>query len=292
MGQARLTRNLSEALGADQNHERQAWARALPETIETLSQRWSLVVGAPFEPGGATAWVAPARTERDEPVILKVAWRHTEAMHEADGLHAWAGRGTVALLESHELGDTVGLLLERCLPGTPLAERPEPEQDEVIGSLLPRLWLEPPAGHPFRPLQDLCDLWADGFEATDTPSALDPGLAHEGIALFRALPGTADREVLLCTDLHAGNVLASARAPWLAIDPKPYVGDPAYDAVQHLLNCEERLVADPRALVRRVAGLLGLDPARLQLWLFARCVVESPGWPAMAQVAATLGSHR
>ena len=29
--------------------------------------------------------------------------------------------------------------------------------------------------------------------------------------LFTSLPGTADRRVLLCTDLHAGNVLASGR---------------------------------------------------------------------------------
>ena len=44
--------------------------------------------------------------------------------------------------------------------------------------------------------------------------------------LFTSLPGTADRRVLLCTDLHAGNVLAAQRRPWLVIDPKPYVGDP------------------------------------------------------------------
>lgn len=35
---------------------------------------------------------------------------------------------------------------------------------------------------------------------------------------------------LLCTDLHAGNVLAAGRESWLATDPKPYLGDPTYDA--------------------------------------------------------------
>jgi streptomycin 6-kinase len=43
--------------------------------------------------------------------------------------------------------------------------------------------------------------------------------------------------VLLCTDLHAENVLAAEREPWLAIDPKPCIGDPAFDAIQHMLNC-------------------------------------------------------
>ena len=123
----------------------------------------------------------------------------------------------------------------------------------------------------------MCDDWADSFEldfAAD-PGGLDAGLAREGIAMLRELPGSADRSVLLCTDLHAGNVLAAEREPWLAIDPKPFVGDPAYDAVQHMLNCDERLAGDPAGLSRRMADLLDVDPERVRLWLFARCVQES-----------------
>ena len=43
------------------------------------------------------------------------------------------------------------------------------------------------------------------------------------------------------TDLHAGNVVRAEREPWLVIDPKPFVGDPAYDATQHLLNCRDEI---------------------------------------------------
>jgi streptomycin 6-kinase len=91
--------------------------------------------------------------------------------------------------------------------------------------------------------------------------------------------------VLLVTDLHAGNVLAAQREPWLVIDPKPFVGDPAYDAVQHLLNCAERLHADPGGLTARMAHLLEVDLVRLRRWLFARCVLEAPGDPALPDVA-------
>ena len=129
--------------------------------------------------------------------------------------------------------------------------------------------------------------WADRFEQSAAPP-LDPGLARAGIALFRELPATAGTRVLLCTDLHAGNVLAAAREPWLVIDPKPHVGDAAYDPLQHLLNCEERLHADPRGLARRMASLLDLDPDRVLSWLFARCVQESAEWPALAEVARTI----
>lgn len=111
---------------------------------------------------------------------------------------------------------------------------------------------------------------------------------REGIALFRCLPVPSATDVLLCTDLHAGNVLSAAREPWLVIDPKPYVGDGAYDVLQHLLNCEDQLYDDPFGLLRRMAALLDLDVERLRLWLFARCVQESPERPSLAQVARTI----
>jgi streptomycin 6-kinase len=125
----------------------------------------------------------------------------------------------------------------------------------------------------------MCAQWAEEFSAQITARAdvVDPGLAREGMALFRALPTDADRSVLLVTDLHAGNVLAARREPWLVIDPKPYVGDPAYDGTQHLLNCTERLQADPAGLADRMADLLEVDRVRLRRWLFARCAGQRPG---------------
>jgi len=133
----------------------------------------------------------------------------------------------------------------------------------------------------------MCDAWADSFESkpSDEGAGLDPGVVREGIALLRDLPGSADRCVLLCTDLHAGNVLATQREPWLVIDPKPFVGDPAYDVIQHFLNCAKRLHDDPRRLAHRVADLAGLDRERVLLWLFARCVQESPEWSGLADIA-------
>jgi streptomycin 6-kinase len=68
---------------------------------------------------------------------------------------------------------------------------------------------------------------------------------HAAIALLHELPRSAGDAVLLCTDLNAENVLAADREPWLAIDPKPFIGDPAYDTIQHMLNC--RSAHGPRA---------------------------------------------
>jgi streptomycin 6-kinase len=275
-----MPHNLVEDVEQCGDDGRRAWMATLPEMVKELAQRWAIdEVGDPFQPGGQTAWVAPARVGANADLVLKVGWRHTEAADEADGLREWDGQGAVQVHASAGFEDTVAMLIERCVPGTTLAARPETEQDVVIAGLLRRLWREPPSDHPFRPLQHMCDQWADEFErkVATVRGDLDPGLTREGIELFRSLPATAERNVLLCTDLHAENVLAAAREPWLVIDPKPYVGDPTYDALQHMLNCGQRLRADPHGLALRMADLLGLDGERLLLWLFARCVQESPG---------------
>lgn len=280
-----MPRNLVDAA---EQEGRQAWLTArLPAVIGEVSALWSLRVGEPFQPGGQTAWVAPAADASGAGLVLKVAWRHAEAAHEADGLRAWDGNGAVRLYAAKDFDDAIALLVERCVPGTPLSDRPEREQDAVIAGLLRRLWIRPAQDHPFRSLRLMCHQWAEEFEqrARTSPMRLDPGLARAGIALFRELPASAGDQVLLCTDLHAGNVLGTVRELWLVIDPKPYVGDPAYDPLQHMLNCGRRLRSDPHGLARRMAGLLGLDRDRVLLWLFARCVQESAQWPALAEVA-------
>ena len=284
-----LPSNLVASVTRDRTPHRAEWFSQLPGIVRELAERWSLRLGEPYQPGGDTAWVAPVRDALGRDLVLKVGWRHYEADHEAAGLAVWSGHGTVLLYDNEVFDSTSALLIERCVPGTTLGELlPEPEQDVVIAGLLRRLWTVPPDDHPFRPLEQMCAAWADAFEERYDETVLDPGVARAGMELFRGLPATTGRRVLLCTDLHAGNVLAAGREPWLVVDPKPYVGDPAYDVLQHFLNCTERLTADPVALVKRMAGLLDLDPERVRQWAFARCVQESIDEPALREVATRL----
>lgn len=286
----RIPTHLRRSSGDD----RRAWIAALPDLVTRFSRLWLLEVREPFEPGGDTAWVAPARGPAGEDLVLKLGWRHEEALHEAEGLRLWDGRGAVRLYAHAEAPETQVLLLERCVPGAELRVLAETDQDVVVTGLLRRLWIEPPPDHCLRPLGAMCDFWAERFEKDRARvrgrNSLDSGLVDAGIDLLRTLPHTADQSVVLCTDLHAGNILRAEREPWLAIDPKPYVGDPTYDALQHMLNCLDRLNADPEGLVGRMAYLLDLDPARLRLWLFARLVVES-SWPSGRPEAASLASR-
>src|SRR5437773_410720 len=253
--------------------ERAAWLDWLPDALRNLERRWSLTVGAPFDGEDVScAWVASVALADGTSAVLKIGMPHMEAEHELQGLRFWDGDPTVRLLKSDdELG---AMLLERCEPGTVLRVLPESRQDLVIAGLLRRLWRSPSAPHPFRPLSTMTEYWTHETLA-DVERWPDPGLVREGLRLFKELPRTAPTEVLLATDLHAGNVLQSEREPWLVIDPKPFVGDRAYDATQHLFHCDARLRSDPDATIRRFADLLEVDSERVRLWMFARAPAAS-----------------
>ena len=235
--------------------------------------------------------MAPARDDAGNDFVLKVGWPHPEAAHEADGLRTWDGAGAIRLCQVSALAEATVLLLERCRPGTQLRAWPAEEHDLVIAGLLRRLWMKPPPGHGFRPLSVMCDYWASRYQERSPAerSCLTAPLAQEGIRLLRELPRSGDA-VLLHTDLHAGNVLAAEREAWLAIDPKPYVGDPAYDVTQHIFNGVFLEGASVDVLAARMAHLLDLDLNRILLWLFARSVEASPYWAGMADLARTLCS--
>lgn len=246
------------------------WLDELPHLVQGLCRKWDLQLGSPY-PEATCSWVAPARRNNEQTCVLKLGWPHFESRDEAEALSFWDGIGTVRVLERDVSGD--GLLLESCRPGRPLSKEPEPVQDEILAELLKKIWRVPTPGLPFRPLSDLTDYWTESTLRAQEHWP-DSGLVLAGLELFKTLNESAKRSVLLCTDLHAGNVLSAERAPWLAIDPKPFVGDPAYDATQHLWNCKERMLKNPLDTIRRFADLLEVDWERVQAWFFARGVAE------------------
>ena len=249
--------------------ERAVWLERLPGAVADLVRRWSLTLGKPFD--GDCAWVASVMRANGTPAVLKLGMPHMEGEQEIDGLRFWDGDPTVRLLEADE--DLGAMLLERCEPGTALRTRPEPEQDLVISGLLRRLWRPPSPPHSFRPLSAMLAFWRDETLA-HIDRWPDRGLVGEGLRLFEELSRSAPAEVLLATDLHVGNVLRAQREPWLVIDPKPFVGDPAYDATQHLFNGAARLRSDPDGTIRRFSDLLGVSHERVRLWTFARAAAE------------------
>jgi streptomycin 6-kinase len=260
--------------------ERKKWLDSLPAMLEELTRRWSLRTGPPFDHANVTcSWVAPAVRADRTWAVLKLAMPHMEGAHEIQGLRFWNGNPTVQLLEADD--DLGAMLLERCQPGDMLHSETESEQDVVIATLLKRLWRRPAPPdklHRFRRLSDMLESWCNETldQAQHWP---DSGLVSEGLRVLQALAKPSPTDKLLVTDLHAGNVLRAEREPWLVIDPKPFIGDIAFDVVQHLHVCEARLHADPIGMVKRLADLAEVDEVRLRLWTFARAAADPrPAW--------------
>jgi streptomycin 6-kinase len=254
--------------------ERAAWLDRLPDALRRLEQLWDLTPDAPLdgeEP--SCSYVTAVRTANGTSAVLKIAIPHMEGEQEIQGLRFWDGDPTVQLLAFND--ELNALLLERCKPGISLRTLGEDDQDVVIAGLLRRLWRQPLNPHPFRPLSTMTRYWADEtLSQIGQSPEIDLGLVREGLRLFDELPRTATRTALLATDLHAGNVVGAEREPWLVIDPKPFVGDPAYDATQHLFNCRTRLQLHPDRTIRSFADLVGIEHERVRLWTFARAAAE------------------
>lgn len=256
--------------------EGQSWLAQLPSIVEELSQRWSLTLAEPFDAEASCSWVAPCTRADGSAAVFKLGWLHMEAEDEILGLRFWNGDPTAYLLEA-DPGHNA-LLLERCEPGTVLRTLPTEEQDVIIAGLMKRLWRKPSPDSGFRPLAEMVHHWMDEARkrAEQWP---DPVIAEEGLRVYQSLLDSTSEHVLLATDLHAGNVLRAEREPWLVIDPKPFVGDPAYDATQHLFNCWQRLQHNPIKTIERFANLLDVDAERVRLWMFARVSTMEIGDP-------------
>src|SRR4051794_3733877 len=199
-----------------------AWLASVPLIIGECSERWRLSVGEPFAYASSSLVLRVTR-EDGTPAALKIAWPHREATHEAAALRTWDGDGAVRLLE-HDPERSV-MLLERAVPGTPLKTLAEDDALDAMRDLLPRLWK--PAGGPFTTLAAEAAWWREYLPRV-WKLAREPferRLLDAAVEVLDELPTTQGPQVLLHQDLHADNVLRAERQPWLAIDPKPLLGE-------------------------------------------------------------------
>ena len=199
-----------------------AWLAKLPGLVAESADKWSIRLESPF-PYAYCSLAVPGVLPDETPVVLKIQYPDRESQHEAAALRHWAGDGAIQLL-AFDPGHSA-LLLERCLPGTALAELDSAQELGVMIELLNRLLK--PAASPFRTLTDEAHHWAEGllskWERAGRP--FQRKLLEATLDLLATLPESQGEQVLLHQDLHGGNVLRAQRQAWLAIDPKPLVGE-------------------------------------------------------------------
>jgi len=217
------------------------------------------------------------------PVVLKVNFPEEESEHEADALVHWAGEGAIRLLAENR--ERRALLLEHCEPGTQLWMIADgDEANRIAAHVLRRIWHPPPAPSPFRPLAAEAARWGEEirreWEALGRP--FERRLVDEAGAACRELGPAQGEAVVLHQDFHGGNVLRSEREGWLAIDPKPLVGEREFDAASLLRDRRSELVSPGAArTVRRRLDLLSaelaLDRERMRRWGIAHALAWGIG---------------
>ena len=244
-----------------------AWLESLPSLVDSCAKQWSLALEEPFDTPHSL--VVPAGE-----VVLKLnAPSHDEADREGDALARWDGHGAVRLVARDD--ERRALLLERCVPGTPLWNG-DIDEMEVVAGLIPRLQHHVAEGHSFELVADRADRWAE-----DVPRRYaEAGAPFERTLLEAALDAyrTVDRSAawLVNQDLHGGNVLRATREPWLVVDPKPLVGEREVEA--------SGLLRNTRDTARWLDALteLGFDRERALAWGVAHNLAwawdERRGW--------------
>ena len=192
-------------------------------------------------------------------MVLKVTPpEDDEADEEPDALELWGGDGAVRLLRRDDRRRA--MLIERVHPGGDLSGLSEEEATSTAVDVGLRLWRS--AGEPFRWIGDHVPRWLDNADRD----------GHVLVPLARALYASLDvaRATLVHGDFHHHNLLLHGDR-WVAIDPKPMLGEPEFDVPSFLwnpLSYRMRLDVTERRLAAFAAA--GLDGARMRAWAVIR----------------------
>jgi streptomycin 6-kinase len=258
-----------------------AWINQLPAILAHCEQRWSLSFASPFVyQTYAYHYIAPAIRGDGTAVIVKIHAPTNEFTQEAEALRLFDGHGMVRLLD-YDLNDKV-LLLERLEPGIPLSElENDDEATSHAATVMRQLWRPAPPVHPFPSVID----WGRGFTRLrhyyiGGNGPFPAALLQEAESLFAEMSVSMTENVLLHGDLHHENILLAERSPWLGIDPKGVIGEPAYETGALLRNRLPNSLDAPQAvrvLSRRIDQLaeqLNFDRTRVRNWAMAQAVLS------------------
>lgn len=257
-----------------------AWIEKLPVTLDIMAERWSLALEEPYKDPSYN-FVVPGQRADGREIVLKLAVSEQELSHEILVLRAFNGGGMAEVIESDAKAGA--LLLERIIPGRAIVELDDDEKSTSIACKLIRQ-LQSLDAHAIN--MPKVKSWGRGFARHRAQHAGGSGPIGESMlaraeSLFAELSASTEKETLLHGDLHHWNILSAKRQPWLAIDPKGVVGDPAYEAGAWLRNPVRAVQAgdiSEALLARRIDQFvdeLSFESSRVIGWGFAQAVLAA-----------------
>jgi streptomycin 6-kinase len=238
-------------------------------TIARYAERWRLsLTDKPFET--PSAWLAYGARE-SVPVVLKIPKPGSDEHNGGFALAQFGNDIAVRVLEH----DECGILMERAVPGTTLANvvlaGHDDEATHVICDLIERLPRGPIPPGSWKTVPYMAIAW-DRYRKGAPHPLLGPYVDRAEKMYLDLCRASSDR-VLLHGDLHHMNILRDTRG-WLIIDPKGVVGDPAYEVAMALHNPVPHfeMMSEPKVLARRVrifSERLKISEERVLQWCFA-----------------------
>ena len=270
---------LAHLANLNQSSSGSAWLSQLPASIGRVCTDWQLVPNGKPYLDSTVSYVIPV-LQNDEPVVLKFQWPHEECWYEADALKRWNGVGAVRLLAHNPIEHA--LLLEQCYPGKSLANSERVDKLCVVIGLLPKLWVS--ASEPFKLLNQQAREWQSSldtnWQAVGKP--MNSAVVQMVNGYIDELVDTQANQVLVHQDLHAGNILSARREPWLAIDPKPLIGERAF-SIASVVRCPELGHSRDAVMDRlnRLCAALQLNTERARKWTIVQtfCLALCDGPP-------------
>jgi streptomycin 6-kinase len=260
------------AVRARVGSEADTWLEGLPDLINRATSTWDLHVTAVANRIDTFGMSIPAR-RGDDRVTLRLAYPDATLADETTALRAWDGAGAVRVLEDDPAG---AQLRSAPSPGTPLTlERNEMRALRLAADTLRALWIAPPEG--IQTLAAEVGAWGADlmtrYESVHSP--FEEHLVRDSETMFRSFAASQAPPVLLHGDVRLeGLVLDGERA--VALEAKPLIGEPAFDAASLLRDGPGELVRDRTAGQQRLQArldqltdLLDVRPGRVRGWAFA-----------------------
>jgi streptomycin 6-kinase len=247
------------------------WWERLPTALAELRDRWDLDLEDPVGRGN-TSLVVRCRRDDGRRAILKLIPESVIARQEALALRRFEPSGHTPLVWGYDAA--IGALLLEEIPGAvPVAEaRREVHTCEISALIAGLRGVDAPgAAQQVATLASrvefIFELWIRRrATSADASRLVSVAQLQRGRERASALAGDRGTQVLLHGDLHPANVLDGGSTRGLvAIDPRPCVGDAAFDVIDWVFwGTHQRHAWEARA--RAIASTLDLHPERCWEW--------------------------
>ena len=261
------------------NDEGKQWLDSLPEITAKIANEHSLSGLTPVN--NMTFNYVASGYQNDKPIILKIGMNSKALTKESSCLKAFAKHAVAKVIAD----DTNMIIMQRAVPGSTLKDH-FPDNDiyatKILCASIKELHKASiPESHNFYHLSEL-------FKTLDQKLDIPDEILTKAKHLRDDLLKSTTKEVLLHGDLHHDNILKNGDRPvdrsfgasgWLVIDPKGFIGDPAFEPAAYLCNPIPELLQEnqPREIIENRINIcsaeLDIDSRRIADWLYAKSVL-------------------